>query len=114
MTNSAWTQGGKGKPPTHAAAPANLEEELKLLFGKVLVYDEELITKKSRLLEDMEADSLDTVELCTEMEEQLGLVVDDDEDLDRLRTFGDWLRLATRLQKAKGKAATDGSTATGS
>ena len=50
--------------------------------------DKEKITSDSRFIEDLGADSLDTVELIMELEEEFGLEIPD-EEAEKLATVGD-------------------------
>ncbi len=60
-------------------------EKVKEILIENLACDEEDISLDSHLIEDLEADSLDIVELSMEMEEEFGIEVPD-EDLEKLQT----------------------------
>jgi len=63
-------------------------DELKTKVAEKLNIDEKKITPEARFIEDLEADSLDTVELIMSLEEEYGLTISD-EDADKLRKVGD-------------------------
>lgn len=68
-------------------------EQVKEIIVETLNCDESKITMEARLAEDLEADSLDAVELNMAMEEALGYSVSD-EALAEMKTVGDivnWL-----------------------
>jgi acyl carrier protein len=57
-------------------------------LGELIERDPASITLETRLEEDLEADSLDLVELAMALEEELSLEIPD-EDLEGIRTVGD-------------------------
>ena len=63
---------------------------LKVIL-ETLSCDPEAVTMDARLVEDLEADSLDAVELNMALEEALGFAVDD-EALGEMKTVGDIVR----------------------
>jgi acyl carrier protein len=65
-------------------------DELKAKVAEKLNVDEKKITPEARFIEDLEADSLDTVELIMYLEEEYGITISD-EDVDKLRSVGDVL-----------------------
>lgn len=66
-------------------------EKVKNVILDTLSCDEEQITMDARLVEDLEADSLDAVELNMALEETLGSGVSD-EELQNMKTVGDIVR----------------------
>lgn len=66
-------------------------EEVKKVILETLSCDPEAVTMEARLVEDLEADSLDAVELNMALEEALGFAVDD-EALGEMKTVGDIVR----------------------
>ena len=66
-------------------------EEVKKVILETLSCDPEAVTMDARLVEDLEADSLDAVELNMALEEALGYAVDD-EALGEMKTVGDIVR----------------------
>ena len=66
-------------------------EDVKKVILETLSCDPEAVTMDARLVEDLEADSLDAVELNMALEEALGYAVDD-EALGEMKTVGDIVR----------------------
>lgn len=63
-------------------------EELKEVFVNTLNCDADKVTMDASLTEDLQADSLDAVELNMAFEEKFGVTIAD-EDLGTLKTVGD-------------------------
>lgn len=98
------SQGKRSKAVKSAEAEAlrlggSLEERLRGIFCEVLGLDNEQLAFESRLGADLGADSLDLVELCVELEEREQIIIPDSVDLERYKTFGDWLGLAANPPK---------------
>ncbi len=55
----------------------NIEEQVKNVISKRLSIDIDKVKSESRLIEDLKADSLDTVEVILMLEEQLGMTIPD-------------------------------------
>ena len=66
-------------------------EQVRDVIVDTLSCDLESVTMDARLVEDLEADSLDAVELNIALEEQLGLSIAD-EDRPNMKTVGDIVR----------------------
>lgn len=64
--------------------------ELKKIIVEALGCEEEKITLEASLMEDLEADSLDIVELQMSLEDECSLTIAD-EDLRQMKTVGDIL-----------------------
>lgn len=64
--------------------------ELKKIIIEALGCEEEKVTPEASLMEDLEADSLDIVELQMSLEDECGLTIAD-EDLRSMKTVGDIL-----------------------
>jgi acyl carrier protein len=62
--------------------------ELKAIVKDLLGADEEKITMEARFREDLEADSLDLVELIMAFEDKFGAEISD-EDAQKITTVGD-------------------------
>ena len=71
-------------------------EKLQVIIAENLSCSAEDVKLESRLVEDLEADSLDVVELTMAIEEAFGVTISDDE-LEKIRTVEDIL---TRLNNA--------------
>ncbi len=66
----------------------NLEERVKNLVVTQLGVDTSKVTKEASFIDDLGADSLDTVELVMAFEEEFDLEIPD-EDAQRMRTVSD-------------------------
>ena len=62
-------------------------EKIKAVVVDLLEVDPDKVTRDARFREDLEADSLDLVELIMEFEEQFGSAISDDE-AQELKTVG--------------------------
>ena len=76
----------------------NMEEKVKNIIAKELGVEMEKLTDNASFMEDLGADSLDTVELVMEFEKEFNIDIPD-EDAEKLRTVGD------ALNYLRGKAA---------
>lgn len=65
-----------------------MEEKIINLIAEKLGKKKETITMKSRLVEDLGADSLDVVELIMTFEDEFGVSLPD-EDVSKMKTVGD-------------------------
>lgn len=80
---------GKGRV---AVAPTTSEGQLRLIFCEVLGCDEGQVTATATLAE-LGGDYDDAAEIAEAVDELMGVVIDDEYDLESLKTFGSWLRL---------------------
>ena len=67
---------------------ADLEEKVREIIAKELGVEREKLTDSASFMEDLGADSLDTVELVMEFEKEFNIDIPD-EDAEKLRTVGD-------------------------
>lgn len=67
---------------------ASTEERVKGIVVELLGVDAERVTPPARFREDLEADSLDLVELIMKFEEEFGGEISD-EDAQKITTVGD-------------------------
>ncbi|HSP07814.1 MAG TPA: acyl carrier protein [Acidobacteriota bacterium] len=65
-----------------------IAEKVKNIVTEQLGVDAEEVTEDAAFIEDLGADSLDTVELVMAFEEEFGIVIPD-EDADKIRTVGE-------------------------
>ncbi len=63
-------------------------EEVKKLIAEQMHIDENSITEDKRIVEDLGADSLDTVEMLMTLEDNFGIAIPDEEAVN-LKTVGD-------------------------
>lgn len=66
-------------------------DKVKKIIAEELNIDAAKITMESNLVEDLEADSLDAVEIIVRIEDEFGLQVDD-EAAESVRTVGDLVK----------------------
>ncbi len=67
---------------------ADTFEQVKNIIVELLAVDPVKVTKEARFREDLEADSLDLVELIMEFEDEFGGEISD-EDAQKITTVGD-------------------------
>ena len=72
-------------------------ETIKNLIGQQLKVDPATITRESRLMEDLKADSANIMVMIMDLEDQFGITVEDDQIM-RMRTVGD---VADYIDKVK-------------
>lgn len=63
-------------------------ERLKEIVSEQLEIDAETITAETRLNEDLNADSLDVVEMLMALEDEFGVDIPD-EEIEKMKTIGD-------------------------
>ena len=66
-------------------------EKVKSIITEQLGVDESEVTPEANFVEDLGADSLDTVELVMALEEEYGIEISD-EDAEKIQTVGDVLK----------------------
>ncbi len=69
-------------------ADASIEEKVKTIIVEQLGVSEEQVKPEAKFVEDLGADSLDTVELVMAFEEEFDITVPD-EDAEKLTSVGD-------------------------
>jgi acyl carrier protein len=78
---------------------SDMVEKVKDIIVEELGVEREKLTETASFMEDLGADSLDTVELVMAFEEEFGMEIPD-EEAEKLRTVGDALKY---LQDKLGK-----------
>lgn len=73
----------------------NLFEEVKKIVVEKLQVDEKQVTLEASFIEDLGADSLDTVELVMDLEEHFGIEIPD-EEAEKLKTVKDAVDYITK------------------
>ena len=77
----------------------SIEEKVKQIIIEQLGVNAEQVTPSASFIEDLGADSLDTVELVMAFEEEFGVDVPD-EDAEKLQSVGDVIKF---IEEKKGK-----------
>ena len=78
----------------------SIEEKVKDIIVEQLGVNPEQVTPQASFIEDLGADSLDTVELVMAFEEEFNVEVPD-EDAEKLQTVGDVVTYITEKTSAK-------------
>ena len=73
-------------------------ETIKSLIGEQLKVDPAKITRDSRLMEDLKADSANIMVMIMDLEDRFGITVEDDQIM-RMRTVGDVVDYIEKVKK---------------
>jgi acyl carrier protein len=76
---------------------ADTEQKVKDIIINELGVEAEKVTREASFVEDLGADSLDTVELVMAFEEEFGMEIPD-EEAEKLQTVGDAIDYISRNQ----------------
>ena len=80
---------------------SSIEEQVKNIVAEQLGVKEEEVTAEASFVDDLGADSLDTVELVMAFEEEFGVDIPD-EDAEQMRTVGDAIKyLMAQMDEAE-------------
>lgn len=77
----------------------DIAKTVKEIVAEHLMVEESKVVDEASFLDDLEADSLDTVELVLSFEERFDIEIPDD-DMDGITTVGDAIKLIERLKAA--------------
>jgi acyl carrier protein len=88
MQGRRYNLAGLSGPATEEAQMADTYEEVKSIIVELLGVDASKVTKEAKFREDLEADSLDLVELIMAFEEKFGGEISD-EDAQKITTVGE-------------------------
>jgi acyl carrier protein len=77
----------------------SIEERVRNLIVEQLGVSQEQVTREASFIDDLGADSLDTVELVMAFEEEFGLDIPD-EDAEKMATVGDAIKYLEENSKA--------------
>ncbi|MBI3877801.1 MAG: acyl carrier protein [Verrucomicrobia bacterium] len=79
-------------------ADKTIEQRVKGIIVENLSVKEDQVTPEAKFIEDLGADSLDTVELVMALEEEFGIEVPD-EDAEKLQSVGDVIKYIEEKSK---------------
>jgi acyl carrier protein len=80
------------------AAEKSTEQRIKEIIVEQLGVNADQVTSEAKFIEDLGADSLDTVELIMALEEEFGIEVPD-EEAEKLQSVGDVIKYIEENQK---------------
>ena len=72
-------------------------DKVKAIILEQFMADEDAITMQTSFVDDLEADSLDLIELVMALEEEFGLSIED-QDVGAIKTVGDVVNYITERQ----------------
>ncbi|MCX8103852.1 MAG: acyl carrier protein [Candidatus Bipolaricaulota bacterium] len=82
---------------------ADIAEQVRQIIAEQLMVDLEEVTDDASFIEDLGADSLDTVEMIMEIEDEFGIEIPD-EDAEKIQTVGkaiEYVKKKVEAQQAK-------------
>ena len=77
-----------------------IEDKVKAIIAEQLGVKPEEVTPQASFIDDLGADSLDTVELVMALEEEFGIEIPD-EDAEKMTTVGDALKYVQEKSASK-------------
>lgn len=81
---------------------SDIADRVREIIAEQLMVDLEEVTDEASFADDLGADSLDTVELIMEFEDEFGIEIPD-EDAERIRTVGEAIAYLEQLWKKEGE-----------
>jgi acyl carrier protein len=94
--NRAWPQGRRGTRDEEQHM-SDIAERVKKIVVEHLSVEEDKVTENASFIDDLGADSLDTVELVMAFEEEFGIEIPDDA-AETIQTFGDAVKFIKDAQ----------------
>lgn len=82
---------------------ADIAEQVRQIIAEQLMVELDEVTDDASFIEDLGADSLDTVEMIMEIEDEFGIEIPD-EDAEKLQTVGqaiEYVKKKVQAQQAK-------------
>ncbi len=82
---------------------ADIAEQVRQIIAEQLMVELEEVTDDASFVEDLGADSLDTVEMIMEIEDEFGIEIPD-EDAEKMQTVGqaiEYIKKKVEAQQAK-------------
>ena len=80
------------------AAEKSIEQRIKDIIVEQLGVNADQVTPEAKFIEDLGADSLDTVELVMALEEEFSIEIAD-EEAEKLQSVGDVIKYIEEIQK---------------
>ena len=80
------------------AAEKSIDQRIKDLIVEQLGVNADQVTPEAKFIEDLGADSLDTVELVMALEEEFSIEIAD-EEAEKLQSVGDVIKYIEEIQK---------------
>ena len=88
----------KPKPKKLMGADKSIEQKVKEIIVEQLGVNADQVTPEAKFIEDLGADSLDTVELVMALEEEFGQEIPD-EEAEKLQSVGDVIKYIEESQQ---------------
>jgi acyl carrier protein len=82
------------------AEMSELTNRIRTIISDQLMVDPDEVTDESSFVDDLGADSLDTVELIMEFEDEFGIEISD-EDAEKISTVGEAIAYLEKLVEGK-------------
>lgn len=78
----------------------DIASKVRAIIADQLMVDPEEVTDEASFVEDLGADSLDTVELIMEFEDEFGVEISD-EDAEKIATVGEAIAYMSKIMEEK-------------